>query len=157
MYPECRHVHSTGAGCNAAALKNSHWCYFHHRFHERYRAQQARLRLHGQRDAAGRFTPAPSSSTALVPTSDYGTYPVADDQRDSAASDVRVHTFAQTASLSLPPIEDSASVQLALVEVLEPLRPSSTPVSLLYPQSRQLSPRVRVFMDWLTREFATRS
>jgi DNA-binding transcriptional LysR family regulator len=44
-----------------------------------------------------------------------------------------------------------------LVEVLEPLRPSPTPVSLLYPQSRQLSPRVRVFMDWLTREFAARS
>jgi hypothetical protein len=121
MYPECRHVHPTGAGCNAAALKNSHWCYFHHRFHERYRAQQARLRLHSQRDAAGRFTPEPSSSTALVPTSDYGTYPVADDHRSSAAPDVHVNTFAQAASLSLPPIEDSASVQLALVEVLEAL------------------------------------
>ncbi|WP_425340254.1 hypothetical protein [Aureimonas populi] len=27
--------------------------------------------------------------------------------------------------------------------------PSPTPVSLLYPRNRQLSPRVRVFMDWL--------
>jgi DNA-binding transcriptional LysR family regulator len=31
-------------------------------------------------------------------------------------------------------------------------------VSLLYPHphSRQLSPRVRVFIDWLTQEFAAR-
>jgi DNA-binding transcriptional LysR family regulator len=44
-----------------------------------------------------------------------------------------------------------------LVEVLKELRPSPTPVSLLYPQSRQLSPRVRVFIDWLTQEFAALS
>src|SRR5262249_38781582 len=41
-----------------------------------------------------------------------------------------------------------------LVEVLADFRPSPTPVSLLYPRSRQLSPRVRVFIDWLTQEFA---
>ena len=41
-----------------------------------------------------------------------------------------------------------------LVEVLQDYRPSPTPVSLLYPQTRQLSPRVRVFIDWLTQEFA---
>jgi DNA-binding transcriptional LysR family regulator len=45
----------------------------------------------------------------------------------------------------------------SLVEVLRELRPSPTPVSLLYPQSRQLSPRVRVFIDWLTQEFAALS
>ena len=28
------------------------------------------------------------------------------------------------------------------------------PVSLLYPRTRQLSPRVRVFIDWAAREFA---
>jgi DNA-binding transcriptional LysR family regulator len=44
-----------------------------------------------------------------------------------------------------------------LVEVMKDHRPSSTPVSLLYPQSRQLSPRVRVFIDWLTQEFAALS
>jgi DNA-binding transcriptional LysR family regulator len=31
--------------------------------------------------------------------------------------------------------------------------PTPSPVSLLYPRNRQLSPRVRVFMDWLTRRF----
>lgn len=40
-----------------------------------------------------------------------------------------------------------------LVEILAQHRPSSTPVSLLYPHRRQLSLRVRVFIDWLAREF----
>jgi DNA-binding transcriptional LysR family regulator len=43
-----------------------------------------------------------------------------------------------------------------LVEVLAEFRPTPTPVSLLYPRSRQLSPRVRVFIDWVTQEFAAR-
>jgi DNA-binding transcriptional LysR family regulator len=41
-----------------------------------------------------------------------------------------------------------------LVEILPQHRPSPTPVSLLYPHRRQLSLRVRVFIDWLAREFA---
>lgn len=40
-----------------------------------------------------------------------------------------------------------------LVEVLPDFPPSSIPVSALYPQSRQLSPRVRVFVDWLVQIF----
>ncbi|MFP2923836.1 LysR family transcriptional regulator [Pyxidicoccus sp. 3LG] len=43
----------------------------------------------------------------------------------------------------------------ALVELLPETPPSPTPVSLLYPQGRQLSPRVRVFIEWLTRVFAS--
>lgn len=45
----------------------------------------------------------------------------------------------------------------ALVELLADTPPPPAPVSLLYPQSRQLSPRVRVFMDWAAREFAARA
>lgn len=41
----------------------------------------------------------------------------------------------------------------ALVQILPDHLPPSVPVSLLYPPSRQLSPRVRVFMDWATRRF----
>lgn len=41
-----------------------------------------------------------------------------------------------------------------LVEVLTANPPSPTPVSLLYPRNRQLSPRVRVFIDWIARIFA---
>jgi len=44
-----------------------------------------------------------------------------------------------------------------LVPILEDHPPPSVPVSLIYPRSRQLSPRVRVFLDWAAREFARRS
>ncbi|HEX4328847.1 MAG TPA: LysR family transcriptional regulator [Burkholderiales bacterium] len=39
--------------------------------------------------------------------------------------------------------------QGSLVEVLAQYRPAPMPVSVLYPHSRQLSPRVRVFIDWV--------
>lgn len=40
-----------------------------------------------------------------------------------------------------------------LVEVLPDAPPSSTPLAAFYPQNRQLSPRVRVFLDWVVRTF----
>lgn len=43
-----------------------------------------------------------------------------------------------------------------LVEVLADFPPTSTPVSLLYPRNRQLSPRVRVFVDWIVSLFKSR-
>jgi DNA-binding transcriptional LysR family regulator len=36
-----------------------------------------------------------------------------------------------------------------LVPILEDWPPSPTPISVLYPENRQLSPRVRVFIDWV--------
>lgn len=42
----------------------------------------------------------------------------------------------------------------ALVEVLPDFPPPPTQLSALYPQNRQLSPRVRVFIDWIVRVFA---
>jgi DNA-binding transcriptional LysR family regulator len=44
-----------------------------------------------------------------------------------------------------------------LVSVLPDYPPTPSPVSLLYPHIRQLSPRVRVFIDWVTATFATRA
>lgn len=41
-----------------------------------------------------------------------------------------------------------------LVEVLPGFPPSPTPLSALYPQNRQLAPRVRVFLDWVADVFA---
>ncbi|WP_198506848.1 LysR substrate-binding domain-containing protein [Dyella ginsengisoli] len=41
-----------------------------------------------------------------------------------------------------------------MVEVLPDFPPEPSPVYVLYPQNRQLSPRVRVFIDWLSAEFA---
>ncbi len=40
-----------------------------------------------------------------------------------------------------------------LVEVLTKAPPSPTPLAAYYPQNRQLSPRVRVFLDWVVRIF----
>jgi DNA-binding transcriptional LysR family regulator len=41
----------------------------------------------------------------------------------------------------------------SLVEILPDHPPTQTPVSLLYPRSRQLSPRVRVFIEWVGKRF----
>jgi len=45
----------------------------------------------------------------------------------------------------------------ALVPVLTDYLPPPAPVSLLYPPNRQLSPRVRAFLDWAAAEFAKRN
>jgi len=37
--------------------------------------------------------------------------------------------------------------------VLSNYTPPSVPITLLYPRNRQLSPRVRVFIDWTMRLF----
>jgi DNA-binding transcriptional LysR family regulator len=42
-----------------------------------------------------------------------------------------------------------------LLPLLEDTPPSPTPVYLIYPGGRLLSPRVRVFLDWVEREFRT--
>ena len=42
-----------------------------------------------------------------------------------------------------------------LVECLPETPPSPTPVYVLYPRNRQLSLRVRVFIDWVAKEYAT--
>ena len=41
-----------------------------------------------------------------------------------------------------------------LMEVLPQHPPPGTPLSILYPQNRQLSPRVRAFIDWAAEIFA---
>ncbi|WP_049605891.1 LysR family transcriptional regulator [Yersinia mollaretii] len=42
-----------------------------------------------------------------------------------------------------------------LIEILPEFPPPPMPVSFLYPHSRQLSPRVRIFSDWLSQLFLT--
>ncbi|CCW19057.1 Transcriptional regulator, LysR family [Sphingobium indicum BiD32] len=44
----------------------------------------------------------------------------------------------------------------SLVEILLDFPPSALPVHVLYTRTRQLSPRVRVFVDWLAKEFAAK-
>lgn len=43
--------------------------------------------------------------------------------------------------------------QGTLISVLPDCPPSPMPVSLLYPRNRQLSPRVRAFLDWAAKSF----
>jgi LysR family transcriptional regulator for bpeEF and oprC len=55
-------------------------------------------------------------------------------------------------------LRQMAQAELAdgrLQEVLAAWCPAPMPVSLLYPHSRQLSPRVRVFVDWVIDRMAT--
>ena len=42
----------------------------------------------------------------------------------------------------------------ALVEILADYPPAPLPISVLYPSARNLSPRVRIFVDWLISEIA---
>jgi DNA-binding transcriptional LysR family regulator len=44
----------------------------------------------------------------------------------------------------------------ALIEVLADFAPMPTPLSVLYPSNRQLSLRVRVFVDWLVETISAR-
>jgi DNA-binding transcriptional LysR family regulator len=69
-------------------------------------------------------------------------------------------TYVAAAKLGLGLIQvpryhvEAALAARTLVTVLPEFPPSPTPVSLLYPHSRQLSPRVRVFIEWVTQELA---
>ena len=77
-----------------------------------------------------------------------------------AISVTAAESYLQAALLNLgiiqiPRYHAEALIQSGqLVEILKdyPLEP--TPVSLMYPRTRQLSPRVRVFLDWATQVFA---
>jgi len=58
----------------------------------------------------------------------------------------------------MPLFHAEADVQAgALVPVLLDHPPPPAPVALLYPPNRQLSPRVRLFLDWAQGEFAKRN
>ena len=53
--------------------------------------------------------------------------------------------------IQLPRYHVEAALAAGMLrEVLAPYRPAPLPVSVLYPHSRQLSPRVRVFVDWVS-------
>jgi DNA-binding transcriptional LysR family regulator len=57
--------------------------------------------------------------------------------------------------VQVPRFHAAADLQRgSLIEVLANCPPAPTPISLLYPRSRQLSPRVRVFVDWFARSVA---
>lgn len=48
---------------------------------------------------------------------------------------------------------DEAVASGALEPVLEKFKPSAEPISLVYPETRHLSPKVRAFIDFMVRQF----
>ena len=118
MYPECRHVLASGSTCNSPALAKSAWCYFHTSMHHRQGQRQAARHTHRLPD--GRFAALPSPSENNIETIDYGSYPVGPTSTEchpERSEGSAVHS----APLDLPPLEDTASIQLALIDVLQAL------------------------------------
>jgi hypothetical protein len=128
MYPQCRHVRTDSDRCHAAAIKGGHWCFFHARLHDQQAQRVAREAQRRSRDAQsqlrltdGTFAPAEESPEGIF---DPGLYPVeAGGQREPATLHSHASAHAETASLplQLPDVEDSASIQLALIEVIHAL------------------------------------
>ena len=83
------------------SVKGSYWCYFHSRLHERQTVRHT-LRLSNGRFASGEIV-------------DCGTVP----GRSTGERAEGETTAAHPASLDLPPVEDAASIQLALIDVLQ--------------------------------------
>jgi hypothetical protein len=77
--------------------------------------QQRKTIRHSQRRADGRFIalPPPQPEDDAIQTIDYGPYPV-------GATSTNSSTW-ENAPLDLPPVDDTASIQLALIDVLQAL------------------------------------
>lgn len=111
MYPECRHVKSSGRLCDSPALSGSHWCFFHKRLHERQIAlQRAKVESVNESDSSS----VPEQSAAQDS-------PVSLQVIDSSHAVTGQSNASQNTSLDLPPLEDAASIQLALIEVAQAL------------------------------------
>ena len=119
MYPECRHVLTSGDACNSPALAQSNFCYFHSRLYQRQSQRHAARHTHRRPDGRFAALPAPAAGNdtneASIDTIDYGPYPV------GASAPAPSPAIWQNASLDLPPVEDTESIQLALIDVLQAL------------------------------------
>jgi hypothetical protein len=120
MYPECRHVKPSGGLCSSPALSESNWCYFHKRLHERQTARQA-----AQAEAFGRPR---TLDGRFLKTLDYGDAPVGTatstchpDPEWNEEKGPAVPPHPHESTLDLPPFEDAASIQLALIDVAQAL------------------------------------
>jgi hypothetical protein len=125
MYPQCRHVLPSSDRCHAAAIKGSHWCYYHARLHFQQTQRQAQESERRSREA--RRKPRLADGTFAPPeeTIDHGTYPVGSTETgchpEQSEGPAAGPHFRETIPLELPPVEDSASIQLALIQVIQAL------------------------------------
>ena len=112
MYLECRHVRSDNRRCSAAAIKDSHWCFYHTQLHQ----QQILAR---QRFEAARK---PRLSDGTFASGD----PAGDETSSACAKEAgkrleQANESELSLPLQLPAADDSASIQLALIQVLQAL------------------------------------
>src|ERR1700744_343851 len=125
MYPQCRDVRTSSDRCNAAAIKGSHWCYFHARLHEQQAQQAKRIAQEAERrrrDASRQPRLANGTFAPPQETIDQGIDPVSSATEPGAPyPSVGTWDPAETVPLQLTAVEDNASVQLALIEVLPSL------------------------------------
>jgi hypothetical protein len=85
-----------------------------------HRQGQRQAARHTHRRADGRFAALPAPSEKNIETIDYGSYPVS--ATSPACHPERSEGSAvHSAPLDLPPLEDTASIQLALIDVLQAL------------------------------------
>jgi hypothetical protein len=127
MYPQCRHVRTDSDRCHAAAIKGSHWCYFHARLHEQQAQQAERLAQEAERRSRD------ASRQLRLPNGTFAPREETVDQGYSVGSaETECHPqpsegpaggprSPESLPLQLPAVEDSASIQLALIEVLQAL------------------------------------
>jgi hypothetical protein len=122
MYPECRHVKPSGGLCSSPALSESNWCYFHKRLHERQTARQAaQAEAFGRpRTLDGRFVETLNETHNETHNETLDSGAVLVGASPSGAPAPSVGTW-ENAPLDLPPFEDAASIQLALIDVAQAL------------------------------------
>jgi hypothetical protein len=130
MYLQCRHVRTSSDRCHAAAIKGRHWCYFHARLHDQQTKREAQD--HARRSYEASRKPRLADGTFAPPeeTLDHGTslvpappirVPHPQQSEGWEATTVGSATHPSDFPLELPAVEDSASIQLALIEVLHAL------------------------------------
>jgi hypothetical protein len=128
MYPQCRHVLPSSDRCNAAAIKGGHWCYYHARLHFQQTQRQAQESARRSREA--RSKPRLTDGTFASPEEiiDQEGSPVGSSPLGSTEPaphpwqrEAPEHYSAETIPLELPAVEDSASIQLALIQVVQAL------------------------------------
>ena len=112
MYPESRHARASVGTCRSPACAKSRRRCFPARMHHHQGERQAARHTHRRPDGRFAALPAPSDNTDAIQTIDYGPYPVGVSTSPAAW---------ENTPLDLPPVEDTASIQLALIDVLQAL------------------------------------
>jgi hypothetical protein len=114
MYPQCRHVRTNSDRCSAAAIKGSHWCFFHGRLHDQQLQRAERVTREVERRSKYARTRPRLADGTFAPREDAS-------DRECIPAEPNSAELPEFIPLQLPAPEDSASIQLALIEVIQSL------------------------------------